>query len=119
MIGAACAACAIFAFAAPFAALKASAPAALKTPCRDCCRAIASMTSFMNGAFLEPPTCCLASLTLATRSAIMSRIPLPIIAADALVTIAMAEPVTAAYICQFPAPRFSASLKEDERIVAK
>src|SRR5580692_11931446 len=35
------------------------------------------------------------------------------------VTIAMAEPVTAAYICQFPALRFRASVRDDERRVAK
>src|SRR5580658_10112561 len=63
-------------------------------------RAIANRTPFVtrvaNGGFLELARGCLASRTLATRSAMMSRMPLPIIAADALVTIAMAEPVTAA-----------------------
>jgi len=36
----------------------------------------------------------------------MSRMPLPIMAVEAPVIIAMAEPVTAAYLCQFPALRF-------------
>jgi hypothetical protein len=41
------------------------------------------------------------------------------IAAEAPVTIAMAEPVTAAYTCQFPALLFSAVRGDDERRVAK
>ena len=49
----------------------------------------------------------------------MSRVPLPMMAAEAPVSIAMAEPVTAAYLCQFPALRFSASRREEERSVAK
>jgi hypothetical protein len=51
---------------------------------------------FISGGFPEVASGCLASRTLATRSAIMFRTPLPMIAAEALVTIAMAEPVTAA-----------------------
>jgi hypothetical protein len=50
----------------------------------------------MKGGFLELARGCLASRTLATRSTMMSRMPLPIMEAEALVTIAMAEPVTAA-----------------------
>jgi hypothetical protein len=79
---------------------------------------MANLTAFIRGAFLELAKC-LADRTLRARSAPMSRIPLPIIAAEAPVSIAMAEPVTAAYICQFPAPRFSASRRDEDRSVAK
>ncbi len=53
----------------------------------------------------------LGGRTLAIRSAVTSRMPLPISDAEALVTIAIAEPVTAAYSCQFPALRFNACFK--------
>ena len=46
---------------------------------------------FFNGVFLELARC-LASLTLATGSAVTSRMPVPMIEADAPVTIAIAEP---------------------------
>ena len=79
----------------------------------------------MTPAFLEPAIfcelakLCLAARTLATGSPVISRMLLLMMAAEALVTIAMAEPVTAAYSCQFPALRFSASFRDDERRVAK
>jgi hypothetical protein len=45
---------------------------------------------------LELARCCLAAKTLAMGSPVTSRMPLPMMDAEALVTIAMAEPVTAA-----------------------
>jgi hypothetical protein len=48
------------------------------------------------GAFLELVRFCLTAVDLAMGSPVTSRVPLLIIAADALVTIAMADPVTAA-----------------------
>jgi hypothetical protein len=58
---------------------------------------------------------CWANSTLALGSVATSRSPLPITDTDALVAIAIAEPVTAAYFCQFPAVRFSASRVEEPR----
>jgi len=68
--------------------------------------AIATLAAFSQGGFPELTTCFLVARTLAVRSAVMSRMPLPIMAVEAPVIIAMAEPVTAAYLCQFPALRF-------------
>src|SRR5580658_1342271 len=95
------------------------ARAAIENPAPACCLAMANLTALINGAFLELARYCLAAKTLAMDSAALSRTPLPMICAEALVAIAMAEPVTAAYICQFPAVRFSDSLKDDARRVPK
>jgi hypothetical protein len=71
-------------------------PAPLKNFTPASCLAMANRTACINGMLLELAKVCLAARTLAARSAVMSRMPLPIIDAEALVTIAMAEPVTAA-----------------------
>src|SRR5579863_311983 len=99
------------------AALIFTSAAALNPP-REPCFAIANLTAFNTGGFLELAST-LAARIFAIGSAVTSRILLPIMDAETPVTIAMAEPVTAAYICQFPALRFSTSLREDERSVAK
>jgi hypothetical protein len=57
---------------------------------------MANLTALVNGMFFELARCCLAAKTLAMGSARLSRMPLPIIDAEALVAIAMADPVTAA-----------------------
>ena len=56
----------------------------------------ASRTACTIGAFLELVRFCLTAVDLAIGSPVISRLPLLIIEADVLVTIAMAEPVTAA-----------------------
>jgi hypothetical protein len=71
-------------------------PAPLKNLAPESRLAMANLTAFLIGMFLELARCCLAAKTLATGSALLSRMPLPIIDAEALVAIAMAEPVTAA-----------------------
>jgi hypothetical protein len=58
--------------------------------------AIAKRTAFTKGGFLELAKSWRAVRALATRSAVTFRALLPMIDAEALVTIAMAEPVTAA-----------------------
>jgi hypothetical protein len=67
----------------------------------------------------ELDRCCLAATTLAMASTAKSRTPVPIMAAEAPVTIAIAEPETAAYICQRPAPRLIASRSDGDRNAAK
>ncbi|MGA2741925.1 MAG: hypothetical protein ABSG65_31355 [Bryobacteraceae bacterium] len=57
---------------------------------------MANLTAFVNGAFLELAKYRLAAKTLAMDSTVRSRMLFPIIEAEALVAMAMAEPVTAA-----------------------
>jgi hypothetical protein len=57
---------------------------------------MANRNAFAKGRSFELPNCSLAVRALATGSAAMSRTPLTIIDVEALVTIAMAELVTAA-----------------------
>jgi hypothetical protein len=93
-------------------------PAALKSFVPEFCLAMANLTAFINGVF-ELARNCLAAKTLAAGSGVIARISLPMMAAEAPVAIAMAEPVTAAYICQFAALRLNASRRTDGRRVAK
>ncbi|HEY1182575.1 MAG TPA: hypothetical protein VGE89_00225 [Bryobacteraceae bacterium] len=72
------------------------APAALKNLTPASWRAMASRTACIKGMLLELLRFCLAARTLAMASTVMPRTPVPITDAEALVIIAMAEPVTAA-----------------------
>src|SRR5579863_3447736 len=73
------------------------------------CLAMASTASLRNGGFPELPAC-LADRTLAIGSGVT---PTPLLRAAAVapVAMAMAELLTAAYICQFPMLRLSRSFR--------
>ena len=65
--------------------------------------AVAKRANFTSGVFWDVPNCCLVEWKFGAGWLETSRIPVPTVAAAALVAIAMAEPVTAAYRCQFEA----------------
>src|ERR1700726_313331 len=78
-----------------------------RAPLKSLCprESAVNITLSRNGGPLELAGCLLKTLTLAMGSRV-HRTPLPIMDADAPVAMAMAEPLTAAYICQFPTLRF-------------
>src|SRR5581483_537805 len=77
------------------AALSAFGRAALRNRCAASCRANANRTSFRKGGALELPRFCFETRTLAVGSGV-SRTVLAMVAAEAPVTIAIAELPTAA-----------------------